>query len=363
MYCRQIRPSDNNVPGKCLSDSANEINRRKLLINAEVTAVTTLIELIGGVTFIIHLYYAKGNSFPTLLHSVIYKCAIMPYVFLMNTSHNKSRIIERGWKNVFQNFLKPYSFAVETVEMAPKPKEVNSIKPKKEKGTEILKKRDTFAISSSENKKDSIAFKESLKQSSSCSCSCYTIVCRNCIKNNPTSDKLMNQVWPILDANKLGQQKYIECMSSKLVYNLEKNLENEKMYIESFKKLLKFSESCKKGNILSEKELENKCLNSYACKKEVSKKKSKRKRSQHSCNVRLPQVDENHGQRNAFLEDGCIREPLTSKTTKEKESRLRKRVEILHELQLNCKESEIFNQLFDRLIDMEECFISESKEK
>ena len=31
--CRQIQPSDNNVPGKYLSDSANELNRRKLLIN------------------------------------------------------------------------------------------------------------------------------------------------------------------------------------------------------------------------------------------------------------------------------------------------------------------------------------------
>ena len=30
---------------------------------------------------------------------------LLPYAFLMNTSHNKNRIVEYGWKNVFGNLI------------------------------------------------------------------------------------------------------------------------------------------------------------------------------------------------------------------------------------------------------------------
>ena len=145
IHCRQIRPSDTNVPGKCLSDSANEINRRKLLINAEVTAITTLIELIGGVTLIIHLYFKKGSTFSTFLHTIVIKCAVMPYAFLMNTSHNKDRIVEKGWKNVLMNIFNHPWFAffiqksIVTISNNTKDEAINSkapnnsrISPKKE---------------------------------------------------------------------------------------------------------------------------------------------------------------------------------------------------------------------------------------
>lgn len=356
MYFRQIQPSENNVPGNCLSDSANELNRKKLLVNAEVTAVTTLIELIGGITFVIHLYLIKGHSFSTLFHAVAVKCAIMPYAFLMNTSHNKNRIIERGWKNIFKNILKPSSFPVETVETSPEVNKENSIKSNKQKDTGLSQPSDIFTVSTSENRIESSTFKESSKELPSCSED-------KGIQNETTSDRLSNHVFPKLDVKKLGQQKYIECMSYKLIYNLDKSLENEKIYIESFQKLLHFMECCKKGNILSEKELEDEFLSSYSRNKEFSKKKSKRKGSKHSSKITSSPVDKNHGQRNSFLEDGCIRDPYNSIMNEEKNSRWMKRVEILHELQLSCKENEKFNLLLDQLIDMEECFISESAKK
>ena len=30
---------------------------------------------------------------------------LLPYAFLMNTSHNKNRIVEYGWINVFKNLI------------------------------------------------------------------------------------------------------------------------------------------------------------------------------------------------------------------------------------------------------------------
>ena len=226
------------MPGKCLSDSANEINRRKLLINAEVTAITTLIELIGGVTLIIHLYFKKGTTFSTFLHTIVIKCAVMPYAFLMNTSHNKDRIIEKGWKNVLMNIFNHPWFAffiqksIVTFSNNTKDETINSKAPK---NSRISPKKEIFKISSAESENEAIKKQCTLK---SLPCSNQ----RNSMKNR-SANKVDKEV-PILDINKLGKQKYIECMSYKLVAQLESNLDDEKLYLESFKKLLKFTENC-----------------------------------------------------------------------------------------------------------------------
>ena len=91
---------------------------------------------------------------------------------------------------------------------------------------------------SSKNENESTVLNPLLRDSPSCSKD-------NCIKNDQATDKVNNKVFPILDIDKLGRQKYIECLSNKLVCNLEKCVENEKLYIESFDKLLKFTECCK----------------------------------------------------------------------------------------------------------------------
>ena len=59
----------------------------------------------------IFLYIAVKNVVPgkpesfQLIQAILWYCVISPYVFIMNTSHNKKRIIECGWKNVLKNTL------------------------------------------------------------------------------------------------------------------------------------------------------------------------------------------------------------------------------------------------------------------
>ena len=49
---------------------------------------------------------------------------ILPYVFLMNTSHNKNRVIEHGWTNVFNNILgrklTPFNHSTDAASANPK---------------------------------------------------------------------------------------------------------------------------------------------------------------------------------------------------------------------------------------------------
>ena len=103
---RKILPSKSNTPQRLLSDAANDINRRKLLVNSQVTAMITISELVYGVLYsVIYGFVSKGSSFGTLIQGISVHYVIVPYVFLMNTSYNKYRVVEIGWKNVLKNIL------------------------------------------------------------------------------------------------------------------------------------------------------------------------------------------------------------------------------------------------------------------
>ena len=80
---------------------------RKVLVNAQVTAMISSIESLFVIVHIAGVAIAGKKTAVTilmvmLLYMVLF-LIILPYSFLMNTSHNKNRIIEHGWKNVIQN--------------------------------------------------------------------------------------------------------------------------------------------------------------------------------------------------------------------------------------------------------------------
>ena len=75
---------------------------KKLFVNAQVTATISLIEMGTNVLHTTLLKYFRGTNFYNLLQSMIVYDIVLPYAFLMNTSHNKKRIVESGWKNVLK---------------------------------------------------------------------------------------------------------------------------------------------------------------------------------------------------------------------------------------------------------------------
>ena len=80
---------------------------RKLLVNAQITAVISSIEFFFFIAHIVGVYAAGGtNSGTGIIVMVMYMVLfmiILPYAFLMNTSFNKKRIAENGWINVVKN--------------------------------------------------------------------------------------------------------------------------------------------------------------------------------------------------------------------------------------------------------------------
>ena len=104
----QLSPTNHNLARRGLSDRQNTLNMTKLKVNAQVTAITTLLEHIGNMTAIIHgVHFTTRSSWrlSILIHEMFCYCVFTPYVFLMNTSDNKNRIIKYGWRNVLKNIM------------------------------------------------------------------------------------------------------------------------------------------------------------------------------------------------------------------------------------------------------------------
>ena len=94
-----------NVAARCLDESSNMQNEKRIHINAQVTAMITFLEMAGNVSFVIILAITQKTSFMSLCHVAFVYHIILPYKHLMNTSHNNDRIVENGWKNEIKNIF------------------------------------------------------------------------------------------------------------------------------------------------------------------------------------------------------------------------------------------------------------------
>ena len=272
----------------------------------------------------------------------------------MNTSHNKNRIIEKGWKNVLKNIFNHPIFGYftkeesEAISSNTEEKVVTTDKPE---SLQISKKKDIFEISSTVTDKKSTLVQNYSLEDVPCSSN------ENWMKNS--LDKKIDKEVPILDIKKLGKQKYIECLSHKLVINLENNLEDEKVYLERFKILIKFTENCKQGKILSEKELEIDSTIAFTCNKEILKGKSKMKQNKISSKPKLSSYCDDKDSNEITQDNGSARY-LSNTNIKESVSRSKKRKEMVVKLLKSCKENDKFCRILDQIIDMEENFVVEN---
>jgi hypothetical protein len=105
-------PSHNKVASKCLSDDANRINMKNVRVNAQVRAMLSLLEVSATVAGSIFVFHNKGRTLLTLILGIIVYDILLPHAFLMNTSENKNRVIEFGWKNVLKNILGISNYSV-----------------------------------------------------------------------------------------------------------------------------------------------------------------------------------------------------------------------------------------------------------
>ena len=99
---RQVEPRPDNLAASTLSSYIQARNARKANVNAHVTFVIWIFECIGYV--ICHILFSFTSY--QYIFSLFWYHLLLPNFFLMNTSHNKDRIIDDGFVNTIRNGLR-----------------------------------------------------------------------------------------------------------------------------------------------------------------------------------------------------------------------------------------------------------------
>ena len=103
-YYRQTDPTPDNFAARSLNEQTQIKNVRKVKVNAQVTFAIIIFETVGQVSvFVIWTFLRQIEVGVTLALLLFY--VLLPYMFLMNTSHNKGLVIDEGWMNTIRNVL------------------------------------------------------------------------------------------------------------------------------------------------------------------------------------------------------------------------------------------------------------------
>ena len=99
---RQVEPRPDNFAAKSLRSDIQARNVRKANVNAHVTFVIWIFESIGYNI----CHPLLGFTRYQYIFSIFWYYLLLPNLFLMNTSHNKDRIIDDGFINTIKNGLR-----------------------------------------------------------------------------------------------------------------------------------------------------------------------------------------------------------------------------------------------------------------
>ena len=105
-----MTPSEDNLAANCLNEDTQNRNIRKVAVNARIAAVIWGLEFIANFCVaLIWIFLVGTTSMEGLTNSIIWYYVILPYTHLMNTSYNKDRVVDDGWKSVILNSVKSIS--------------------------------------------------------------------------------------------------------------------------------------------------------------------------------------------------------------------------------------------------------------
>ena len=79
---------------------------KKVKVNAQITFIIYILESLANVSIMVVwiLVVHKSNDLSRMV-SILWYHLLLPYTFLMNTSHNKNLVVDDGWVTTIQNTL------------------------------------------------------------------------------------------------------------------------------------------------------------------------------------------------------------------------------------------------------------------
>ena len=233
-FHRRIVPSQREEADGAVSQDAHAIDQRKIRVNAQVKAMISLLELSSNVGYIIIISFTVRTSYATLVQFMFLYMVLLPYAFLMNTSHNKNRIVEYGWTNVCSNIIMKLNSSVTH--------DTNNDN----------EKREIYNISRNLQDKHNPETNKVISDS-------YQIHDTESIQTDsvetydtPSSSKGAS-IPMILDAKLQPHEgRSNSLIEKRFMSKMRKHIDDEIKYLESFKDFISFQEHCKENKDLGE---------------------------------------------------------------------------------------------------------------
>ena len=328
----------------------------------------TILESMCMILFLVVRNFLQGQTmFIRLFLTMPLFLVILPYVTLMNTSHNKYRIIESGWKNVIKNSIggsnnsvikydndsegktavrnkatkKSIRSKVETISM----KEVNM----SQRPEDNLEHNDIFIISKFSNNhlvketNDDIQLHTpvDLEPSTSDGLAGGLFIRRSC----STGDK--NDLSKIQDIQDIDKTQILTLIDLN-------RLGNEKLYLECFRNLIEMKTELGYG------EYKLNCTDKQHSDENLSSTSYQTLETCDKRNFRMVSIKASNNSRSCNRLEERLHEETNYTITKLKgqaSERSTSRKELLDQFESCYDNYEAFNVLFERLIELEESFI------
>ena len=325
---------------------------RKLVINAQVKAIISLLETVGNIIYIISVWFTVRTSFGTLLQNTALYLVFLPYASLMNTSHNKERVIEHGWKSVLRNLIGRRSI---TPILEPDNRDKNLTNKDRLHQGFIKSKNHPLDHSVSQNL-TTTSYDNITDQNKVVDLSKPSLLCDEpCTSNRKKAKKASSHLSDTFSINPQHQNQN-ENVTQTLILKMIENINKEEIYIEHFKNIVTHIYGNKTESIPSEFPLEVNMLPNFISDDELFYKNtrckgkhsnqpmsesSKKRRSGIVMNVK--ELDELNNQQKMLLGN--------------KDDRIKMRGHLLEQLVNYDEHDEIYDSLLEKLIDIEESFV------
>ena len=346
-------------------------NIRKVQVNAQVTFAIYILETVALASIVI-LWFAIGKNEISVTLAFVCFYVVLPYTFLMNTSHNKNLITEHGFFNTIRNAIQiPCNFEKRTVEGG----------EGLAKGENERQKRNTLdsmkATSKSHLKEISISFDDKLNYSSIGSPEIYIISrsdknaklerCNDDDIFNPQHDPCSS--YSSADVSNLEEgvkrlpeqlsfaigkenppkptNKYL-CLAEKILEKMLENVINEDVYSYYLRELIRLENANEQGGEALDR-FEIIGIDDFIAPRHRKTKLSKTK-------LKTEEVDGYLGTKISNISQYEEYQRNTSQTQFLGRflDRLDLRKEMLRRYVAHCKDTKSYRQLFDSILDLEE---------
>ena len=324
------------------------------MVNAQVTSIISFLEFSTMVLYTVIIKLNKGTSFYSMIYGMAVYDVILPYAFLMNTSHNKTRVVSVGWTNVILNILGNNNTlqkqdVVQNDDTSKHQKALEKEgKPKKDAKDKI------FTITSHGNAEPTNVLEAGAM---------LHVPFDETPSTSRTAFETERYNIKPLSVNELLLQDCHQKSLKRLVLTMNNCGNDEDVYLEYFRCLVAVHGRREGGEVLSAVELEKELSSSRENDNQAKDKKSKGKgKSAKSSNSVIKALIENGSSNQG---DGNIRDDRFHKIQLKGnlERRNSKRKDILDIIVSMDASKQIFWDMIEKLIDLEENFIRENRTK